>query len=130
LVTATALGEPVHGYRIHHGRVHAHGGDEFVADCSDAGAGDDGGTVDGVQRANFYGTTLHGLFEADGFRRAFLALVATRAGKRFVPGTRSFAAVREQRIDRLADLFEAHVELDAVFDLVASAAPVGTGGRS
>ena len=112
-VSGTALGHPVAGYRIHHGRVVPEGGDAFV---------EVDGQVDGVAVGTVYGTTVHGLLETDGFRAAFLGAVAARAGKRFVAGTTPFAAVREARIDRLADVLEAHLDLDAVTSLVAEAA--------
>lgn len=110
-VTGVALGEPVAGYRIHHGRVRPYGGEAFV---------EIGGTVDGVGDDRVLGTTVHGLLESDGFRRAFLERVADRAGKRFVPGDVSFAAVREARFDRIADLLEAHLDLDTVAELIAA----------
>jgi adenosylcobyric acid synthase len=116
--TGTALGHPVDGYVIHHGRVQADGGDAFVVDAH--------GVVDGVRHEHVFGTTVHGLFEADAFRRAFLTIVAERAGKRFVPGTHTFAALRQARVDRLADAFEGHVDVDAVLSLIASAAPADT----
>jgi adenosylcobyric acid synthase len=121
VVAGTGLGEPVTGYQIHHGRVHVTGGDAFVVL--------DDGRVDGVQQDGVFGTTVHGLMEADEFRRAFLALVAARSGKRFVPGTESFATVRDRRLDRWADRFEQHLDVDAVLDLLATAAP-GPSGRT
>jgi ADP-ribose pyrophosphatase YjhB (NUDIX family) len=87
------------------------------------------GTTDGVSCGTVYGTTLHGLFEGDGFRHEFLRLVARRSGKRFVPGERSYAAIRETRVDALADLLEAHVDLTAIFELIALGAsgfPIGS----
>ncbi len=121
-VTGTALGHPVAGYRIHHGRVTPEGGDAFV---------EVDGQVDGVAAGAVHGTTVHGLLEADGFRAAFLGAVAARSGKRFVAGATPFAAVRESRIDRLADVLEAHLDLDAVTALVAEASqPAPTSSRA
>ncbi len=114
-VRGTALGERIVGYEIHHGRtdpvdpwvVTEHG-----AEGSAAG----GGAV--------AGTSVHGLFEADGFRRAFLAGVARRAGLAWDPGPAvSFAAAREARIDRIADTLEAHLDLGAVHTLLKASAP-------
>ena len=64
--SGTALGEPVTGYEIHHGRV-ARSGDPPLVSGSDDGS--DGG--------HLLGTHWHGLFENDGFRRALLRRVAT-----------------------------------------------------
>lgn len=106
----TSLGHRVSGYRIHHGRVRVQAGEPFV---------EVNGAVDGVAVGAVYGTTLHGLFEADAFRRAFLEQVAERAGKRFVAGEESFAVARAARVDRLADLLELHLDLDAVAEIIA-----------
>src|SRR5205814_4583664 len=67
----TALGHDVPGYEIHHGRVD---GGEWT---------DDGRHI---------GTTLHGVFEDDGFRVAFLEELARRRDKTFVSAGVSFAA--------------------------------------
>jgi adenosylcobyric acid synthase len=135
LRTGRALGQPVHGYQIHHGRVTATGGDPFVvldADGdgtgADASESDGAGDVDGVRRGAVCGTTLHGVFEADGFRRAFLGAVAERAGKHWVPGTTTFAAHRAERLDRLADAVDEHLDGAAIDALIARAAPSGARG--
>ena len=61
---------------------------------------------------------MHGLFEADGFRGAFLASVAARRGKSFTPSAVSFAAAREEQIDRVADMIEANVDMTRVEALI------------
>jgi adenosylcobyric acid synthase len=66
---------------------------------------------------------LHGLFEQDGFRAAFLTEVGRRRDKTFVPAGVSFAAAREAQFDRLADLLEAHLDMAAVDALIKEGAP-------
>jgi adenosylcobyric acid synthase len=109
----TSLGHPVAGYRIHRGRIHVDGGDPFV---------EIDGAVDGVVSGSVYGTTLHGLFESDAFRRAFLTRVATRAEKQYAPTATTFAAARDAAIDRVADLLERHLDLAAIERLIGSCA--------
>lgn len=106
-----ALGERVEGYEIHHGVAEVLGGESFLDGCRVGGA---------------WGTHWHGALESDGFRRAFLRAVAERAGRRFVPapGT-SFAALREEQLDRLGDLIEQHADTDALWRLIESGAPRG-----
>jgi adenosylcobyric acid synthase len=125
----TALGHRVTGYQIHHGRtglavagsapgvpapatgwVHL---DDAWGEGHDGAASADGRVL---------GTTLHGLFESDGFRAAFLADVAARRGKVFTPAGVSFRAAREAQFDRLADLLEAHLDMAAVEGLIAAGA--------
>ncbi|WP_053912662.1 cobyric acid synthase [Streptomyces sp. TP-A0875] len=115
----TALGEPVEGYEIHHGVAEVLGGRTLVSDGR-------GGPLDGCRSGTTWGTHWHGALESDGFRRAFLREVAAAAGRRFVPapGT-SFAALREERLDRLGDLIERHADTDALWRLVESGTPQG-----
>ena len=101
-------GEPVTGYRIHHGRPRVEGGDPFL---------------DGCQVGAVWGTTWHGAFESDGFRRVFLAEVAALAGRDWKPGERSFAEVREDRLDSLGDLVEQHLDTRALFELLERGIP-------
>lgn len=112
LPTGEALGHEVTGYEIHHGRVAVHGGDPFLG---------------GAHTGSVWGTMWHGSLESDGFRRALLARVAESAGRPLPDSEVSFAAARETRIDLLADLAEAHLDLDALLDLATSGpAPLRT----
>jgi adenosylcobyric acid synthase len=70
-----------------------------------------------------YGTSMHGLFEADRFRGEFLSDVARARGKVWRPSGRSFAAAREQQIDRVADACAAYLDTDALWRLVEGASP-------
>ena len=118
-----ALGHRVSGYQIHHGQVSAGRGARTWLRLDDAyGTGDDGVTTDGASPDGdggaVLGTTLHGLFDEDGFRTGFLADVGRRRGRAFVPAGVRFAAARQAQIDRLADLLEAHLDLAAVEALI------------
>ena len=109
--SGTALGEHVTGYEIHHGVVDADGGAGFLDGC-EAGA--------------VRGTSWHGIFEADGFRRAFLRDLAARTGRDFTPAPDvSFAAVRERRYDVLADMIAGHLDTAAILGLIEGGVPAG-----
>lgn len=97
-------GEPVTGYTIHHGRVHATAGEEFLA---------------GRRVGVVFGTMWHGAFESDAFRRAFLAEVAAIAGSDWRPvvDAPGFAARREAMIEGLADACEHHLDVDALLEV-------------
>jgi adenosylcobyric acid synthase len=104
---ALADGTVVHGYEIHHGVVTRHGGEPLVAD-------------EGCRAGTVAGTVWHGLLENDDFRRSYLGHVASTCGRRFVVAPdSSFAAVREARLDRLADLVAEHLDLAAIERLLA-----------
>ncbi len=100
-----SLGQRVTGYQIHHGRVA--GADPWVT--LDDGYGEE---PEGSSRGRYAGTTLHGLFEDDGFRTAFLGIE---------PSGVSFAAAREHQLDRFADMLEAHLDLGAIATLLKEA---------
>jgi adenosylcobyric acid synthase len=110
LPTGTALGQPVSGYEIHHGRLDIGSAEPFPG----------GARADGV-----YATMWHGSLECDGFRQAFLAEVAARAGLDRRPSRVVFAERREARLDLLGDLVEEHLDVDALLDLATSGAPTG-----
>lgn len=99
-----ALGEYVRGYEIHHGVVDVEGGEPFL---------------DGCRVGAVFGTTWHGIFENDGFRRAFLTEVAAMIGSGFTvaPDT-NFAGVRQNRLDLLGDLVADHLDTAAIWRLI------------
>jgi adenosylcobyric acid synthase len=99
----SALGHAVAGYEIHHGRTAA-ANPWLVLDDEPEGAA----------AGRCLGTSLHGLFEEDGFRGAFLQLVAARRGRPFTPSAVSFAAAREAQIDRIADMVGAHLDMPRI----------------
>jgi adenosylcobyric acid synthase len=106
-----ALGEPVEGYEIHHGVGDVEGGEPFL---------------DGCREGSVWGTTWHGVFENDAFRRTFLTHVAAAAGRRFVPAPDvSFAALRSSRLDALGDLVADHLDTAALVRLIEGGAPRG-----
>ena len=85
----------------------------------------DDGEPDGCRAGNVLGTSWHGALEHDAFRRALLRRVATARGRRFEPGTGSFAAAREQRLDVLGDLVADHLDTDRLTDLIEGGVPAG-----
>ena len=101
--SGTWRGEPVEGYTIHHGRVHASGGKEFC---------------EGQQIGATFGTMWHGAFESDGFRRAFLEEIARLTGSDWRPseGPPGYAEQREAMIERLADACEDNLDVPALLD--------------
>jgi len=102
-----ADGSTVTGYEVRHGRVGVEEGAPLFAG-------------EGCRLGAVAGTTWHGLFENDTFRRSFLADVAATSGRRFVPaGDFSFAQHRQARIDTIADLVDQHVDTDALLQLMA-----------
>lgn len=117
-----AMMEPLlKGYEIHMGeskgeiglfRVRRLSGPEQPGDSSGAEV------LDGSARDNCWGTYLHGLFENDGFRRGVLDQLRGRKGLAPIDATVSYRKMRDQAIDRLADMVRQNLDLDFVRRIV------------
>jgi adenosylcobyric acid synthase len=109
-----ALGEPVTGYEIHHGRVTRRGSLAPLIE-------QDEGALDGSIAA----THWHGLLDNDAFRRELLrwaAAHADRPGFTPAPDTR-VADIRAAQLDLLGDLVADHLDTAAVTRLIEEGAP-------
>jgi adenosylcobyric acid synthase len=111
-----ASGEAIAGYEIHLGTT--------AGPDSARPAVDLGGRLDGARSMDgaVVGTYVHGLFAADGFRRAFLDLP---------PSGVAYEAMVEATLDALADHLERHLDIDALlaiagYSRTASSAPTTT----
>jgi adenosylcobyric acid synthase len=104
-------GTTVTGYEIHHGRVSAQGGTPFFAD-------------QGCRLGAVAGTTWHGLFENDAFRRSYLSAVALACGRDFAPSPDlEFESWRLARVDAIADLVDEHLDTAALLDVLEGRDP-------
>ena len=111
-------GHGVTAYEIHHGMAHPLAGDRRAAQTEPF--------LDGVRLGAVWGTTWHGAFENDGFRRAWLTQAAASAGVEWRPSAHpGFRAVREQTINSLADAVESHLDTDRLWSLIEDGAPSG-----
>ncbi|HVA23401.1 MAG TPA: cobyric acid synthase [Chloroflexota bacterium] len=117
---ADPSGTRVCGYEIHHGQVKLGGGASWFRLERDEEQEEEGARD---ETRGIFATSLHGIFEVDAFRGAFLVDVARRAGKRFVGDALPFDARRQAEIDRVADALEAHLDLDRILEIVAEGAP-------
>ncbi|MGH3431581.1 MAG: cobyric acid synthase [Thermocrispum sp.] len=100
-------GHDVTGYEIHHG-------------CAARDGGDAEPFLDGWRAGSVWGTTWHGTFDNDGFRRAWLTEAASQAAVAWAPaaGAPGFADLRERMLDGLADAVAEHLDTDAVLRLI------------
>ena len=102
-------GLPLKGYEIHHGRTIATNGIRPAVIRND-------GKEIGYCSANdrIFATYLHGLFDADGFRRWFIDRLRTRRG---LPAVRALQTTYdiEPALERLAQLVRSHVDVKAIY---------------
>jgi adenosylcobyric acid synthase len=102
----------LHGYEIHHGRV---------ARCAEAGWFEVDGSPQGYRRGQVFGTHWHGLFDNDDFRRAWLTNAAAATGRDgfVVADDINVSARRDGQLDVMADLLDAHLDVEAVIGLLS-----------
>lgn len=75
---------------------------------------------DGLCRGNLYGTYVHGIFDGPGIARAMAGVLLERKG--LDPGMAGkpleYRAYRENQYDRLAEILRAHLDLQAIYDIL------------
>jgi adenosylcobyric acid synthase len=107
---------PVHaaGYEIHMGETRYLEGVQRFCEILRAGTGD--AVPDGAISADGFivGTYLHGLFDSDSFRHAFLRAARAAAGLGPPAELVSVAAQRDDRLNRFAAPVEAALDVDAL----------------
>ncbi len=104
--------EEVTGYEIHMGKTEFSSGVRSFLQKSD-------GSFDGAvnESGNVYGTYLHGIFENDNLRGAFLRYLRMRRGIGET-AVGNFGRERERQYDMLADCLEENLDMDAVMSMV------------
>jgi adenosylcobyric acid synthase len=111
--SATTSGEAttLHGYEIHHGRLERHSDDDWLGV--------------GIRRGHVYGTHWHGLLDNDALRRQWLADAAGAVGRSgfVVADDVDVAARRDAQLDLMAELLTAHLDIDAIVDLLERGPP-------
>lgn len=126
MVSAGSAGDEVRGYEIHHGITTV-----GAAPCArtDAGAGDPCGVVACLRESDgtpagwasadgrVWGTYLHGVFDADAFRRRWLDGLRARRG--IAPLGRVVAPYGlEPALDRLADAVRKAVDMPRIYAML------------
>jgi adenosylcobyric acid synthase len=112
-----ALGHEVRGYEIRHGEPMRREGVGWIALADEYGSDDEGTWRD----ERVFGTSLHGLFEHDGFRAAFLTHVANRRERTFTASPVPFARQREHAHDRLADAIASSCDMERIAGFIGEA---------
>ena len=101
----------VHGYEIHHGQSRD-GNDGSILKMGDK-------TMTGTVSKNnmIWGTYLHGIFDADLFRRWFIDRLRSRKGLSQINRVRVRYDL-EPAFDRLADTVRAHLDMERIYRLL------------
>ncbi|MCM1497696.1 MAG: cobyric acid synthase [Clostridium sp.] len=117
-------GKTITGYEIHMGKTYA----DQPADRVDSGcpakmlklekeSGDD--LCDGCFCGNVMGSYLHGLFDADEFRKAFVSLLCRRKGLEKEQGEQlTFQQYKQLQYDKLADMLRRNADMAQIYDIM------------
>ncbi|MBU0484403.1 MAG: cobyric acid synthase [Proteobacteria bacterium] len=102
-------GLAVHGYEIHHGQTIAGKTNPVLKQHAEAGAA----SAD----RKIWGSYLHGIFDADPFRRWFIDRL--RTGKGLTPRNKICATYDlEPAFDRLAAAFRERIDMDLIYQIL------------
>ncbi|HEY4391247.1 MAG TPA: cobyric acid synthase, partial [Paenibacillus sp.] len=82
---------------------------------------DGGERTEGICRVDgrVFGTYLHGLFNSDAYRRAWLDGIRQAKGLEPMAATFSAAARREMAFNRLADHVRRHLDMDQIYEIAS-----------
>jgi cobyric acid synthase CobQ len=105
-----ATGLQVRGYEIHVGQP------KFLEKC-DAIFQINDGRFDGVRIENVWGTYLHGVFDEDEYRRAFIDRLRSKKG---LPPLREiqFRFDQDAEYDKLAELVRNNIDMEKIYEIV------------
>ncbi len=106
-----ASGEPLTGYEIHHGRTDA--GDAVPLMRKDDGTPEGAVSPDGL----CWGAYLHGIFDADGFRRWFINRLREKKGYAPLEGVCARYDL-EPAFDRLAGIVRESLAMDRIYRIM------------
>jgi adenosylcobyric acid synthase len=76
---------------------------------------------DGCVKENTIGTYLHGIFDEDDFRNAFIDFLCEKKGisrMQAAESTKSYEKYREEQYDRLADIVRKSLNMDKIYKLL------------
>ena len=106
-------GKRICGYEIHMGRTRHSGKALFETTC------ENGIRQDGCVQGNVFGTYIHGVFDADDFRQAFVNMLLRRKGleEKKIRET-SFAAYRQSQYDQLANVLRQSIDMERVYEIM------------
>lgn len=123
LLSRMSIGTTVKGYEIHLGQT------EYLDDARPliklVREAHSETILDGAlsEDGRVFGTYLHGIFDDDAFRHAFIAGARSHCGLNEPLRLASIAAERDTRISRLAETIRSSVDMSLIYRMLDGAAP-------
>jgi adenosylcobyric acid synthase len=105
-------GSPVAGYQVRMGRIAVTAGADPFLELSDASTAEPQREGMDLEGGRLFGTSVHGIFDQGAFRRYWLNRLRGQKGWSALPETQH--ASLDDRLDRLADLVERHLDLSMI----------------
>jgi len=105
-------GLQVRGYEIHVGQP------KFLEKCDVIFQINDG-RLDGVRVKNVWGTYLHGVFDEDEFRRAFINRLRSKKGLTPLREIQ-FRFDQDAEYDKLAELVRANIDMKKIYEIIGT----------
>lgn len=111
-IFAPLSNQTVRGYEMHMGVTKTEG--------KSAISFPDAGKEDGCYKDYVLGTYLHGLFDADEFRQAFIKMICEKKGLEWNAGDdmMDYREWKEQQYDSLADVLRENLSMDKIYRLL------------
>ncbi len=111
-------GQTVAGYEIHMGRTALHGDTKPLTEIRNMLTGEC--SREGACGQNVYGSYIHGIFDSRQIAAGVIRALAQRKGITEEMGMAvDFAAFKETQYDLLADSLREHLDMDAVYRILA-----------
>lgn len=117
-------GKKVSGYEIHMGKSTGVAGSFMIVSDEENPAmfyEEDlsGGKTDGYYKEGVFGTYLHGLFDEDEFRTAFIKLLCKRKGISYEgEPDMSYAEYKESQYNLLADVLRQSLDMEEIYKII------------
>ncbi|MCL5674905.1 MAG: cobyric acid synthase [Candidatus Omnitrophica bacterium] len=111
------MGSNITGYEIHHGRTIYHKKSRSFSSVFEKN-GKKVDYADGAISKNVYGTYVHGVFDADEFRKEFLNLIRRKKGISPLKQKNTFDLDKEY--DRLAEILRENLDVDYIYRVINS----------
>lgn len=137
---AELSGCEVEGYEIHMGQTVVNNDSKLLIEKEDCHASIDGGInntaiktgnacnnrlleldgkLDGYAYGNVFGTYLHGIFDNEYFRNAFVGICCKRKGIEIGDSCSiSYQDYKQMQLDRLADVIRENVDIDGIYHIM------------
>ena len=106
-------GKKISGYEIHMGRT------ECRCDALLEVRENESTKWDGCYSKNVLGTYIHGIFDEEEFRQAFVKILCDRKGIRYAQSDLpDFRAYKETQYDKLADLLRESLDMKRIYEIM------------